>query len=452
MSSGADDDGDGYLISVSDMMAGLLFVFLITLVAFVINFRIATDEQRAARQEAVDEKVQALEEKERAEAERDAAQAEKDRLESVRDDLTNARRLRSQMLEDIRKRLEARGIRVEIDHDHGVLRLSENAISFRSSQAELRPQEQRKLAQIGAVLMAVLPCYAVNGGTDCDAHTRGKLEAVFIEGHTDNVPLQRGAFDDNWDLSAQRAMYTYRLLAERHLERLLAWSRAADDPRALRFKGERTPLADGLLLPFTDGNPGPSVAAPIKAFLLDILGDPRLTGKQRWSGVDPRARQVMLGWLVTETLEDFFRLLEYAAQSDAIARRHWNARKTFWSRYLEAGAIADAWVALGPLARIEARGMLSGSGDTYAVLKPGYNVQKNHSAIILRIGQLMITEWSHSGSFRAWRQDASGCPKLYQSDYTRSKLVQTAEHTIAHHSGWQARVADLIYDQTGIYP
>ena len=196
----ADDDGAGYLISVSDMMAGLLFVFLITLVAFIINFRVATDEQRAAQEVAEQQKEQAILEKEHAEA--------------VRDDLTNARRLRTQMLEDIRERLEARGIRVEIDHDHGVLRLSENAISFGSSRAELPQHEQRKLAQIGAVLMEVLPCYAANGGDLCEDRARGKLEAVFIEGHTDNIPLQGGRFRDNWDLSAQRAMYTYRLLAD----------------------------------------------------------------------------------------------------------------------------------------------------------------------------------------------------------------------------------------------
>lgn len=203
-----DDDGAGYLISVSDMMAALLFVFLITLVAFVMNFRVATDEQRAARERA-------LLEKEQAERQRDAAQAEKERLESVRDDLTNARRLREQMLEDIRRRLDERGIRIEIDHEHGVLRLTENAISFQSAKAELDQPEQQKLAEIGAVLKAVLPCYATEAPPGCDAKTRGKLEAVFLEGHTDNVPLQGQRFRDNWDLSAQRAMYTYRLLVDR---------------------------------------------------------------------------------------------------------------------------------------------------------------------------------------------------------------------------------------------
>lgn len=201
-----DDDGGGYLIAVSDMMSALLFVFLITLVAFVINFQFATAEQQEAQAEAVAEK-------ERAEAQRDRARAEQQQLESVRDDLTNARRLREEMLEAIRQELEERGIRVEIDSEHGILRLTENAISFKSGQATLAQREREKLSEVAAVLAEVIPCYAANAPEDCEARTQGKLEAVFIEGHTDNVPLQGGRFRDNWDLSAQRAMYTYRAIS-----------------------------------------------------------------------------------------------------------------------------------------------------------------------------------------------------------------------------------------------
>jgi flagellar motor protein MotB len=202
-----DDDGGGYLIAVSDMMAALLFVFLITLVAFVINFQFATVAQEEAQAEAVAER-------ELAEAQRDLARAEQERLESVRDDLTNARRLREEMLESIRQQLEERGIRVEIDSEHGILRLTENAISFESGKATLAERERAKLAEVAAVLADVIPCYSANAPEDCQARTEGKLEAVFIEGHTDNVPLQGGRFRDNWDLSAQRAMYTYRAISK----------------------------------------------------------------------------------------------------------------------------------------------------------------------------------------------------------------------------------------------
>jgi hypothetical protein len=96
--------------------------------------------------------------------------------------------------------------------------------------------------------------------------------------------------------------------------------------------------------------------------------------------------------------------------------------------------------------------MLSGSSKTYAELKKGYNVQNNHSVIIMRIGSLIITEWSHSGKFRAWRFDARRCPTLYKSAYSRSELVNGAEFEIAHYSGWQRRFADYIYDETGVHP
>ncbi|MDF1553873.1 MAG: hypothetical protein P1P84_12460 [Deferrisomatales bacterium] len=90
-----EDEGAGYLVSVSDMMSALLFVFMITLTAFIINF-----------QDAADKKKKAL------------------------DDLTNQQRLRSVMLEDIQSELQERGIKVEVDEEHGVLRLTENAILF----------------------------------------------------------------------------------------------------------------------------------------------------------------------------------------------------------------------------------------------------------------------------------------------------------------------------------
>jgi len=189
-----DDDGGGYLVAVSDMMSALLFVFLITLVAFVINFQIATAEQ----QEALD-------------------------------DLTNTRELRSEMLQDIRAQLEERGIRVQIDREHGILRLTENAISFESAQATLAQREREKLRQVAAVLADVIPCYAAHAREHCQRRTAGKLEAVFIEGHTDNVPLQGGRFRDNWDLSAQRAMYTYRALSDDEPE-LVELRNALDQP------------------------------------------------------------------------------------------------------------------------------------------------------------------------------------------------------------------------------
>jgi flagellar motor protein MotB len=207
-----DEEGAGYLISVSDLMAGLLFVFIITLMAFVLSYQRATAETAKTEVELKETTIEREVERKRLQRERDQLQIEKKRLQTVIDDLTNAQRLRAEMLEKVRLELAALGIRVEVDTEHGILHLTENAIHFPSGQAVLPSQESEKLGRIAQVLQEVLPCYSANppAGAVCEHRQRGKLESIFIEGHTDNVPYSRGKFEDNWDLSAQRAVFTYR--------------------------------------------------------------------------------------------------------------------------------------------------------------------------------------------------------------------------------------------------
>jgi flagellar motor protein MotB len=181
-----EDEGAGYLVSVSDMMAGLLFIFIITLVAFVIQFQDAAQKKEIERV-TLKEKV---------------------------DDLTNSRSIRRQLLEDIQQELKERGVEVDVDQELGVLRLTEKAVQFRSNKAVLDETPRRNLTEIAEVLAKLLPCFANRSSAlsmDCNENTAGKLEAVFIEGHTDNVPV-KGVEDFNWRLSARRAIATYQFM------------------------------------------------------------------------------------------------------------------------------------------------------------------------------------------------------------------------------------------------
>ncbi len=102
-----------------------------------------------------------------------------------------------------------------------MLRLTEKAIRFNTGAAELADDQLDKLTTIGETLADILPCYAVDppvawvtDGT-CNAKVQGKLDSVFVEGHTDNVPVgstKWGRYHDNWELSALRAIYTYQRL------------------------------------------------------------------------------------------------------------------------------------------------------------------------------------------------------------------------------------------------
>ncbi|MCF7979599.1 MAG: hypothetical protein K9L82_16625 [Chromatiaceae bacterium] len=69
---------------------------------------------------------------------------------------------------------------------------------------------------------------------------------------------------------------------EDSLTRLLTFARAPDNASKLRYESSRAGLANGLLLPFADASPSQEAAQRVKSFLLDTLGDPRLTGAKQW--------------------------------------------------------------------------------------------------------------------------------------------------------------------------
>jgi len=185
----AQDEGS-YLASVSDLMSGLMFIFIIALVTFALGLR----EQ---------------EQKQKEETERlKGTAAERQRLlESLRDDLRNE------------------GIQVTVAPEQGVLRLGEN-ILFPLGKAELELKGQETVSKLANVLSAVLPCYTNSNDSpetgDCGERGKaGRLDALFIEGHTDDLPLAGyGAYKDNWDLSSARSKTIFQQLLISSAERL----------------------------------------------------------------------------------------------------------------------------------------------------------------------------------------------------------------------------------------
>ena len=171
----ADDEPvENYLASVSDLMSGLIVFFILTLLVVAMTFTQATGE------------------------------------------LTSAMEVRDEILTQVQSILAQDGVRVQIDPDQGILRLPE-AILFPTGSADLRPEGERALRSLARALARVLPCYALPPGASLpsgclDRPYRGQLDAVFIEGHTDNVPIRNLTFADNWELSTARAMRTYQAL------------------------------------------------------------------------------------------------------------------------------------------------------------------------------------------------------------------------------------------------
>jgi hypothetical protein len=272
--------------------------------------------------------------------------------------------------------------------------------------------------------------------------------------------LQRGGFGnavfEGAMAATRRALTVNTLSAENTVTRL--FDLAKDETRAsgkFRFPAHRAALVESLVLPFAEGARGEIVRQLIETFVLQHYGDPRVDRSQ-WQGVSEEAIRVVSGWLVAETLEDFFRLIEHTAKGDPMASRHWRYRKAFWSTYLREGVISEAWMVLAEQVDQDARRILDLDRKAYGRFRRGSGEQHNHAALMLRIGDLLIIDWSHNGKYRVWESDRrpEEAPAMYQSMYTWFSLTRGADfegvHNYTEKGTWQRRLARDILDRTGI--
>ncbi len=199
-------EGEGsFLASVSDLMAGLVFIFIATLMVFVLQLQRQRD--RTAKEET---------------------RAREERAELVQRGRAPLETRRA-LLEHLRSLLAESGITVDINADQGVLSLPEGSVSFiEGSDAfdNRHGESERRVRVLAQTLAQVLPCYSAPP-TEAADYCEGQrsevlLEAVLIEGHTDRRRHQGPL--GNWRLSALRAIRTYdTLLNERRepLDRLV---------------------------------------------------------------------------------------------------------------------------------------------------------------------------------------------------------------------------------------
>jgi chemotaxis protein MotB len=76
-----------------------------------------------------------------------------------------------------------------------LVRFNEVAL-FNSGEADILPQGEETIRRIAEIISSNMAL----------------IEAVRVEGHTDNVPMHSAEFEDNWDLSTRRATNTLRLI------------------------------------------------------------------------------------------------------------------------------------------------------------------------------------------------------------------------------------------------
>jgi hypothetical protein len=226
-----------------------------------------------------------------------------------------------------------------------------------------------------------------------------------------------------------------------HVTRLETIERWVWNSNEIRFKNLGATAVGAAIEPFGDTMPGKDLRDRFLSFALNLLGDPRVNAL-RWQGC-LGARDIACRWLTEQSLRQFFEVVGRVAKPE-----HWNYRHAFWNALYEKNYIHDAWVVFDRYGAAEARRMFQGE-ISFATFNE--TVQQGHAVLLLRIGSLIIAEWSHTGSCRVWdTSTGESGPQLYKNRYSKFELqAQDNPEGVFRHSNptaylWQRRIAEYL--------
>lgn len=157
----ASEDSHSYWISFSDIMSGLLVVFILACLALLTELM-----------------------------------QTKNRVDQAISELSQAEEVKRTILQEIKTTLKERQIEVQISDNESILRIPEQLLAFDTNQFAIPDDARmrRHLADIGTVLYDALT----------KKNRMAWMDTIFIEGHTDRRPTSREL--GNWGLSSYRAI------------------------------------------------------------------------------------------------------------------------------------------------------------------------------------------------------------------------------------------------------
>ncbi|KTD18862.1 EH signature domain-containing protein [Legionella jordanis] len=227
---------------------------------------------------------------------------------------------------------------------------------------------------------------------------------------------------------------------------------------SVRFSNHRVNLIQSLLTPWLSNNSTNSSESQKKVqdLLIKHFKDPRIIAYRRdgWRSISEQYLKVIYQWLVGESIEQFFEIVDQMALD-----RQWKYRKAFWMAYYKYGFLDEAWFVLGPDAKYYA--------ETYFENKLSFGAmdsgcKSNHSVLILKIGNIVLAEWSHEGKCRAWRDEDPKAPERYKNYYVGKNFKEESLKIVPHYNSdgighlssntysWQQNLSDFIYRNTGL--
>jgi len=155
------DEDNPYWLSFSDIMSGLLVVFILASLYLMLEL-----------------------------------QEKKDLIDESVIELAKANQVRSEILHEIKEELKQEGVQVDVVDNESVLRIPSDQLHFVSGKSDIPESKVLIVNMIGNSLYRSI-----------EKEERIKyINTVFIEGHTDSVPAKKIFRKGNWELSSLRAI------------------------------------------------------------------------------------------------------------------------------------------------------------------------------------------------------------------------------------------------------
>ncbi|MEA1071740.1 EH signature domain-containing protein [Sphingomonas sp. LY160] len=241
---------------------------------------------------------------------------------------------------------------------------------------------------------------------------------------------------------------------------LIQW--AEDETKHFAYPRAWPAFVEASLTPWASDEPSDHH----KRVLIDMLdqfggGDPR-SNPQRWRTIEeqaPAAYAVLLRWLTRASVLQFFDVVDRLMPSHE-AKLMWAYRRAFWTSYLisdgRTPTIDAAWVAFGSQGANLANRVARESGDpSYKSFGRQQDKAPDQAALIIKMGDMTIVEWSHSAKYQVWQRGEKGAPKLFEKIYPYGALYSAPlqdSHVSPSTYSWQKRLAKIIEGKTYFSP
>jgi chemotaxis protein MotB len=257
-----------YFASMTDLLVGVLFILIIMVayLAFQINTedRVPKTAYDAIKKErdAAEQKILSLEKEVSdllSQIERLRREIERllnaDKIRDIETYISLGINKRDQIVLSTVRELRALDIDARVGRANNVVTIS-GANLFASGRSDLGSKEDAlgRVNALANVIREKISCFAISPLQKAESVKLCNpnflfIEAVFIEGHTDDVPVQRLLPDgsrNNLELSAKRATNTY-LQMVRHVPALVDFSNPnGEQALSVAAYGEQRPLVENI--------------------------------------------------------------------------------------------------------------------------------------------------------------------------------------------------------------